>query len=73
MRGQGFRKLLVALTIIAVAAAVELNQYQADVLKVVAVAMLGANAVIHGARAISDAYKSRNGNGGAGNSGSARD
>ena len=49
---RGFRKVLIALVIIAVAAMVPLNDAQANVLIAVAQAMLYSNAAVHVARAI---------------------
>lgn len=59
---QGYRKVMVALIIIGVAALVPLNAHQAEVLVAVAVATLGANAAVHVGGKIAEALGKRTGN-----------
>lgn len=56
---RGWRKMIVAISICAGAVAVDLNEYQAEVLKTVAVAMLMSNAAISVGGTFAEAIRSR--------------
>lgn len=65
----GYRKLIVALVIVGVAAVVDLNEHQAYVLAVVATAMLASNAAVHIGRSINETISRRHSRRGAGPAG----
>jgi hypothetical protein len=66
---RGYRKLLMFIVLAGLAAFVDISDTQADVLITLAIAGLGSNAAVHGARSISEAMAIRSGHGSGVNTG----